>query len=233
MIPADTLALFFAAAVALALAPGPDNLFVLTQAALHGRAAGVWVTCGLCTGLLVHTGAVALGVAAVLKTSPLAFRALTLAGAAYLLWLAWGAVRAGADAGPATGASRVGQEPATGAGPLDEGPAPSLRRAEGPGAMALLRRGVVMNVTNPKVAIFFLAFLPPFADPARGPVVPQVLVLGAVFMVATFAVFGGVAWAAGFVGGWLRRTPRAQVVMNRVAAAVFVVLALRLLLDGA
>lgn len=206
MIPLDTLAVFFAAAVALALAPGPDNLFVLTQGALHGRLAGLLVTLGLCTGLVVHTAAVSLGVAALLKASPVAFTVLTIAGALYLLWLAWGAWRAGAmrlDGGSA---------------------APSQARS------GLYARGIVMNATNPKVAIFFLAFLPQFADPARGPVALQIVLLGAVFGVATLLVFGSIAWAAGFVGEWLRRRPGAQVAMNRIAAVIFVGLALRLLI---
>jgi threonine/homoserine/homoserine lactone efflux protein len=203
----DTLLVFFAASAALALAPGPDNLFVLTQSALHGRLAGWLVTLGLCTGLIVHTAAVALGVAAVFQTSALAFDLLKWVGAAYLVWLAWGAWRAGASA-------------------LPEGEAQPL------GARALYLRGIVMNVTNPKVAIFFLAFLPQFADPARGPLGGQMLVLGGVFMLAALLVFGAIAWAAGHIGHWLRGSPRAQVVMNRVAAGVFVALAGRLALSS-
>ena len=203
MIGLGDASLFVAASVALALAPGPDNLFVLTQSALHGRRAGLLVTLGLCTGLLVHTAAVALGAAAVLATSALAFTTLKLVGAGYLLYLALGAFRAGAEPLPASGA-------------------PS---ADG---WRLYRRGIVMNVTNPKVAIFFLAFLPQFTDPARGGVAVQVMLYGALFIVSALAVFSAIAWGAGLIGGWLRRTPRAQVIMNRVAGAVFVALALRL-----
>ncbi|WP_299970089.1 LysE family translocator [uncultured Roseobacter sp.] len=203
MIPGDVLAIFVMASVALALAPGPDNIFVLTQAALAGRLAGVLVTLGLCAGVMVHTVLVALGVAAIFATSPLAFTVLKLLGAGYLLYLAWGAFRAGAG--------QVG----AGAAPLS-----------GP---ALVLRGVVMNVTNPKVAIFFLAFLPQFADPARGPVTRQIVLFGLVFALCAFAIFCAVALAAGSLGAWLRRTPRAQVIINRLAGAVFVGLALRLL----
>ncbi|WP_457577633.1 LysE family translocator, partial [Desulfomarina sp.] len=89
MLPHDTLFLFFTASVLLALTPGPDNLFVLTQAAQGGRAAGFGVTLGLCTGLLVHTSAVALGVAAIFQASALAFSLLKYIGAAYLLYLAF------------------------------------------------------------------------------------------------------------------------------------------------
>ncbi|MEE4297904.1 MAG: LysE family translocator [Pseudomonadales bacterium] len=201
--PLETLALFFAASVALGLAPGPDNIFVLTQSALHGRVAGVLVTVGLCTGLLVHTAAVALGVAAIFQTSALAFTALKFVGAAYLVYLAWGAFRAGAAE-------------------LSSADAPELLGRK------LYLRGVVMNLTNPKVAIFFLAFLPQFTDPAAGSLVVQMLLLGAVFIVATLIVFGSVAWTAGHLGDWLRGSPRAQVVMNRVAGTVFLALALKL-----
>ena len=200
--PADAFA-FVVASTALALAPGPDNLFVLTQSALHGRAAGLVVTLGLCTGLIVHTSAVALGVAVVFQTSALAFTALKVVGAAYLLYLAWGAFRAGASAPPVSATPPLG-------------------------AWRLYRRGFVMNVTNPKVAVFFLAFLPQFADPARGAVAPQVVACGVLFAAVTLVVFGSVAWAAGFLGERLAGSARAQRIMNRVAGAVFVALALRL-----
>ncbi len=203
MVAAETAAIFFAASVALGLAPGPDNIFVLTQSALHGRKAGFLVTLGLCTGLLVHTAAVALGVAAIFLTSALAFNLLKIAGAIYLLYLAWQAFRAGAAR-------------------LDESREVSLALPK------LYLRGVIMNITNPKVAIFFLAFLPQFADPARGPITLQIMLLGGLFIVATILVFGAIAWSAGFLGEWLKGSGRAQIVMNRVAGTIFAGLALRL-----
>jgi threonine/homoserine/homoserine lactone efflux protein len=203
VIPFDVLTVFFVAAIALGLAPGPDNIFVLTQSALYGRLAGFVVTLGLCTGLIVHSVAVALGVAAIFQTSELAFTALKFVGAAYLLYLAYQAFRAGETVLPGT-----------------NGPALSM--------LALYRRGIVMNVTNPKVAIFFLAFLPQFADPARGAVPLQILLFGALFIVATVLVFGGVALGGGVLGSFLKRSPKAQIWLNRVAGLVFVGLALRL-----
>lgn len=199
----DVLAVFFVAAVALGLAPGPDNIFVLTQSALHGRSAGLIVVLGLCTGLLVHTTAVAVGVAALFAASATAFTVLKLLGAAYLVYLAWQALKAGKAA---VSGEAHGQ----------------------PGGWQLYRRGIVMNITNPKVAIFFLAFLPQFADPGRGALAPQLLVLGAVFILATILVFGAVAWAAGSLGDWLKRSAKAQVILNQLAAVVFVGLAVRL-----
>lgn len=204
MIPFETVTLFFTASVALGIAPGPDNIFVLTQSALHGRLAGLTVTLGLCTGLLVHTTAVALGVAAVFATSAVAFNVLKFAGAAYLLYLAWQAFRSGASSIHDDGGESI-----------------SFPK--------LYARGVIMNITNPKVAIFFLAFLPQFADPSRGSLTIQLLMLGALFIVATLLVFGSIAVFAGTVGGWLRRSPRAQLVLNRVAGVVFAGLALRLI----
>ena len=204
MIPLEVALPFCAASVVLALAPGPDNVFVLTQSAVQGRVAGFFVTLGLCTGLLFHTAAVALGLAALFQTSALAFNVVKAVGAAYLLYLAWRAFRA---------------EPA------------SLEAAGGaPSRGKLYGRGVVLNVTNPKVAVFFLAFLPQFVSPDRGPLAWQFLVLGALFIVVTFVVFSAIAWAAGSLGGWLRRSDRAQTVMNRVAGTVFVGLAVKLAL---
>jgi len=203
LIPLETLAAFFTASVLLALAPGPDNLFVLTQSALHGRLSGLLVTLGLCTGLLVHTAAVTFGVAVIFQTSALAFTALKFFGAGYLLYLAWGAWR--------TGSAEI-------KGAANNG----LSR------IRLYRRGIIMNVTNPKVSIFFLAFLPQFADPARGSLAWQMIALGGIFIVATILVFGSVALLAGTLGNWLARSSSAQIVMNRVAGLVFVGLALKL-----
>ncbi|MDA8404487.1 MAG: LysE family translocator [Desulfobacteraceae bacterium] len=191
------------ASVLLALAPGPDNIFVLTQSAMHGKASGFVVTLGLCTGLLVHTTAVAFGVAVIFQASALAFTVLKLVGAGYLLYLAWQAFRASATAikAGANGRLKFGK---------------------------LYQRGIIMNVTNPKVSIFFLAFLPQFADPARGALTLQLICLGGVFIAATVVVFGGIAWMAGSLGQWLIKNEKAQTIMNRVAGAVFVGLALKL-----
>lgn len=199
----DVLVLFFATSVLLGLAPGPDNFFVLTQSALRGHLAGIVITLGLCTGLMVHTAAVALGVAAMFQASRLAFNALKLAGAAYLLWLAWQAFRAS------------GRELA--AGPRD---------ALSP--WRLYRRGILMNITNPKVSIFFLAFLPQFADPTKGPVAAQMMLLGAIFIVATLIVFGSISLAAGVLGQRLGRSPGIQRALNIITGVVFAGLALRL-----
>jgi threonine/homoserine/homoserine lactone efflux protein len=193
------------ASTLLALSPGPDNLFVLTQAAQRGKMAGIAVTGGLCTGLLVHTAAVALGVAAIFQTSVLAFSLLKFTGAAYLLYLAWQSVRAGADSAGA-------------------------QQAAGLNFTKLYGRGIFMNITNPKVSLFFLAFLPQFTDPASGPLVPQILLLGLLFILSTILIFGAISILAGGIGGRLRKSAKAQRILNRLAAVVFVGLAVKLAL---
>jgi len=204
ILPFEIVVTFFSASVILALAPGPDNIFVLTQSALHGKASGLWVTLGLCTGLIVHTTAVALGVAVIFQVSAVAFALLKIVGAGYLLYLAWHAFRASAAS-------------------IKQGEDREISLSK------LYRRGIIMNVTNPKVSIFFLAFLPQFADPGRGPLTVQIVMLGLIFIMATVLIFGGVALLAGAIGVWLNKSSKAQLILNKVAGAVFVGLALKLL----
>ncbi|MEI7817463.1 MAG: LysE family translocator [Desulfuromonadales bacterium] len=205
MIDSGILFMFFTTSILLALSPGPDNLFVMTQAAQQGRKAGLLVTLGLCTGLLFHTTAVTFGLAALFKASATAFTLLKFTGAGYLLYLAWNAFRAGAISGPTAFTDH-----------LSSG--------------ILYRRGIIMNITNPKVSIFFLAFLPQFADPNRGHLSAQFLQLGGVFMVATLIVFGAISILAGVFGEHFRQSAFAQKVLNRAAGGVFAGLALKLAL---
>ncbi len=204
MLPFETSATFFLASLLLALAPGPDNIFVLTQAALQGKTAGFAVMFGLCTGLIVHTSAVALGIAIIFKTSVVAFTVLKSLGACYLLYLAWQALR-------------------TSEGSLAIGKRSDLSIAR------LYRRGIIMNITNPKVSIFFLAFLPQFADPVHGSLTLQIICLGLLFICATILVFGTIALLAGTLGERLSRSTRIRVITNRIAGTIFVCLALKLL----
>jgi threonine/homoserine/homoserine lactone efflux protein len=203
MIDPKTITMFFTTSVLLALSPGPDNLFVMTQAARQGRKAGLLITLGLCTGLLFHTAAVTLGLAALFKASAVAFTSLKLAGAAYLLYLAGIAFRAGTESGPAADAECFN-----------------------PGV--LYRRGIIMNITNPKVSIFFLAFLPQFADPAKGALSTQILLFGGVFIIATLIVFGAISALAGVFGERFQRSAFAQKVLNRATAGIFAALAIKL-----
>lgn len=208
----DVLMAFFGVAVLLGLSPGPDNLFVLVQSAQRGWRVGLCVVLGLCIGIVGHTAAVALGLAAVVAASPMLFTALKVCGAAYLLYMAWGAWRAPVQVSETEQAQ-------------SQRDVLTLQSALG-----WIGRGVVMNLTNPKVLIFFLAFLPQFADPARGSVPLQIMVLGCVFMLSSWLVFGSIACFSGLFGQILQRSARAQRWLNRIAATVFGALALRLIL---
>lgn len=226
---------FFGVSVMLGLTPGPDNLFVLMQSATHGKRAGFVVLLGLCTGLLVHTAAVALGLAAVFATSALAFTVCKLVGAAYLAYLAWQAWRAPVGGSPTEGAQAEGSQHEGSQHEGSQGMAAQRESApgiQGPALRSLYVRGIVMNLTNPKVILFFLAFLPQFVDAQRGAVAGQLLVLGLVFIAATLLAFGAIAWFAGSVGARLRQSVAAQQMLNRVAALVFAGLAVRLALQS-
>lgn len=208
MLEVETVVTFLIASCLIGVAPGPDNLFVLTQSILHGRKAGLWVTLGLCTGLLVHTVAVVVGIATIVQASAIAFSILKFAGAGYLVYLAWKAFMSVPQA----------------LGNSDEGN--SMNAAK------LYRRGIIMNITNPKVSMFFLAFLPQFVDPINGSPAMQTFSLGGLFMLMTLVVFGGVAAMAGQLGRVLKRSPRAQVIMNRLAGIVFLGLAVKIATSG-
>ena len=204
---------FFIAAIVVAIAPGPDNLFVLAQSATHGTRAGLCVICGLCTGIVVQTCLLIAGVSAILAASPVAFFVLQCCGAAYLLYLAYKSfqVRAGTvlDKSP---------EPAEGSN--DEGKLPGHK---------LYLRGIIMNLTNPKAVLFALSFIPPAVRMDR-PLSPtlQMAILGAEFVVATFLVFGSVAFLAGTVKNFLLNSPKANRNLNWFSGCVFVLLAIAL-----
>lgn len=205
MLDINTLVMFSLASILLALAPGPDNIFVLTQSMVKGSKAGVIITLGLCSGLIFHTSAVALGVAVIFQTSAVAFNLLKFAGALYLLYLAYMAFK---DASKTK---------------LDTNQ-PTLRPS------ALYKRGVFMNITNPKVSIFFLAFLPQFTNAANGHVTLQIFSLGAIFMLWAFVVFSLIALLAGKIGAWFSQTKYGEKILNRVAGSIFALLAVKLAL---
>lgn len=204
MIPIESLVTFVFASALLSIAPGPDNIFVLTQSALYGRRSGLLITLGLCTGLIVHTSLVAFGIAAIFQASSVAFMALKIVGALYLLYLAWLAFTAGTS---------------------DLESAASTQRS----GIALYQRGILMNLSNPKVSIFFLAFLPQFTSLENGELAPQIFILGILFIVVASIIFGTIAMLAGTLGAWLRKYSKTQVYLNRLAGTVFVALALNLL----
>jgi threonine/homoserine/homoserine lactone efflux protein len=175
----SALGVFVVASVLLILAPGPDVIFLISQSVAQGPRAGFLTALGLASGNLVHTFLAALGISVVFRASPIAFQGLKIAGVAYLLYLAWKAVRAKAP------------------GPSDPGQ-PSASEAPRPAA-SLFLRGVLMNVLNPKVALFFLAFLPQFVTPASGPIWAQMLLYGVIFTLLVIVIFGAIGLLAGQV----------------------------------
>ena len=198
-----SLALFLAAGLALNLTPGPDMLYVAARGASEGRAAGIVSALGIGVGTLVHIALVAAGLAAILDAVPVAYVALRLGGAAYLIYLG---VRA-LQAGPAAAA-------------VEPPPPASLG--------AIFRQGVVTNVLNPKVALFFLAFLPQFVDPSRGSPVLQVIALGLLFDTTGTLVNLAVAIGSSRAAARFRQPGRAGALLHRLTGGVFIALGLRL-----
>ncbi|RCG31028.1 LysE family translocator [Sphaerisporangium album] len=181
MPPTSTLAIFSIAALALLLVPGPAVVYIVTRSVAQGRSAGLVSVAGVHTGSAVHVLAAALGVSAVLATSATAFMVVKYLGAAYLVWLGLRKLFARPD----------GEADAQ---------APSASRSR------LFAEGFVVNVLNPKTAIFFLAFLPQFVDPARGPVAPQIALLGLIWIALGMASDGGYAFLSSALAGRLRRS---------------------------
>ena len=226
---------FFIAAIVVALAPGPDNLFVLAQSATHGAKAGFCIICGLCTGILVQTGLLVVGVSALIAASPMAFFVIQCLGAAYLVYLAYKSfqVRAGVVVSSEFGvrnsesgvrSSEFGvrnSESGVRSSELDKSQSLSARR--------LYLRGIIMNLTNPKAILFALSFIPP-AVKMDSPLSPsvQMLILGSEFVVATFIVFGTVALLAGAVKKFMLNSPKANRNLNWFSGAVFLFMAVAL-----
>lgn len=200
-------AAFLAAATLVTLAPGPDNLMVLSLGISRGRRAGVAFGLGCALGCLNHTLLAALGVGALVAASPLAFNALRIAGGLYLAWIGVQAIRH--------------------ARPLDApaGAAEDIENARSP-----FLKGLIANAINPKVILFFLAFLPQFVDHSRGDAALQIAALGVVFTLESVVIFGAIGWAAGGLGERLARHPAAGAWLDRIAGGIFVALGLRLLL---
>jgi threonine/homoserine/homoserine lactone efflux protein len=194
--------LFLAASMAITVAPGPDNLQVLARGISQGRAAGLVAALGFAAGISFHTTLAALGVAALLKSSPIAFEAVKLAGAAYLVWIGIKAIRS-------KGLSSAHERPSQ---PL----------------AVVFRQSVIGNLLNPKVTLFFIVFLPQFVNPHGGQsVMLQMLELGGVFMLQTVVVFSVFGVAAGMIGAYLKRRPKVGVWLDRLAGATFIGLGLR------
>ena len=201
LLSVETVLTFIGASVVLCFVPGPDNIFVLTQSAIRGWKVGILTTLGLCSGLIVHTSLVALGVSVIFQTSELAFQGLKIIGACYLVYLAYRATRS----------TKI-----------------DLRDSDEPNKSFYLT-GVVMNITNPKVAIFFLVFLPQFVNIDSVSVSIQMFTLGFIFILCALCVFSLIAYLSSFLKPLLSKSPALVKRLNIFAAFVYVALALNLL----
>ena len=224
---------FFIAALVIGIAPGPDNLFVLAQSATYGARLGFCIILGLCTGIALQICLLVLGVSALIAASPMAFFVIQCLGAAYLLYLAYKSfqVRAGTvDLDDKTGSAASCHPESSSRHPEGQSPEGSRHAEHGlPSARKLYLRGVIMNMTNPKVSLFILSLIPPAVRLDR-PIPPslQTAIFGAEFIVATMIVFGSIALLAGTVKKYLLNSPKANRNLNWFSGCVFILLAIAL-----
>lgn len=205
---ATTLLGFAAVALAMVLTPGPNMIYLIGRSITQGRFAGYVSLLGVAAGFVVYMLAAAFGITALLFAVPHAYDALRFAGAAYLLWLAWQALR-----GPGM--------------PLRPGPLPAH------GTRKLFLMGLLTNLLNPKIAALYLALLPQFIDPAAGDVLGQSLMLGMVQIAVSVAVNATIVLLAGGVAAFLVTRPMWQRVQRWVMATVLAGLAVRLATERA
>jgi threonine/homoserine/homoserine lactone efflux protein len=210
MVPDPAVLLTFAAAVVvIALTPGPDMTFFLGRALTQGRAAGIAAVAGTMVGLMVHTTLAALGISALIVAAPTAFFALKTAGALYLLWLAFQAIRHGS-------ALSLPREPG------------STRNH-----LRTFASGIAINILNHKVALFFLTFLPQFVVAGDPDAVGKLFVLGSVFVLVGSAINLAIALAAGRFAAGMRKNPRVARAIDWLFASIFAAFAAHLLLSRA
>jgi threonine/homoserine/homoserine lactone efflux protein len=201
----QSLLVFIGAGLLLNITPGPDVLYIVGRSIGQGRVAGLVSVLGISTGCLFHVASAALGLSALMLALPLAYDAVRYAGAAYLVWLG---VRAIASKSSPLHVQRVDPE--------------RLGR--------VFQQGVLTNMLNPKVALFFLAFLPQFTDSSRGPVPLQIAMLGLIFIGNGTIVCVIYALAASWLGEWLKRRYDVATWLNRAMGALFIALGVRLAL---
>ena len=199
------IALFLLASALLTIAPGPDIVYVLTRGITQGPRAGFAAALGFATGCVLHTLLAALGIAALIRSSELAFDLVRYAGAAYLVWIGVQAL---------THRSSFSIEGGGGARALT----------------TIYRQSVIGNALNPKVTLFFLSFLPQFVNASAGHVGWQMALLGAIFMVQTVVIFGAVALFSGWIGAWIARKPAIGTRLNVFAGLTFIALGIRVAL---
>ncbi len=205
LIDPETLIIFMTATLALNLTPGADMLYCLGAGLRNGPRVALAASLGITTGSLIHVLLAALGLAALLAANPGLFEALRWAGIAYLVWLAAQALRTSPDLTPQ----------ATPQG----------------GRYLAWRNGILVNLLNPKIAIFVLAFIPQFVDPSRGSPFLQFLILGALLNLGGLPINAGVAYFAGGLGRLLARSQRATRALQVASSMIFLGLAARLALE--
>lgn len=202
----STFLYFLIASMLLTIAPGPDIMYLLAKSLADGARSGISLALGLTTGLIFHTSLVIIGVAAIIQQSPLAFAILKYAGAAYLLYLAWGAFHAQGNL--------------------------KLNAVNKSGSyFKLYRRGVIMNVLNPKVLLFFLAFLPQFVNLNSNSVSLQIAFLGFIFGLQTLVIFSLVAICAGKVRDYILNIKNFNKIMGYVQGIVLLLISLALIIS--
>jgi threonine/homoserine/homoserine lactone efflux protein len=202
MLHPSTLLTFSAAALVLLLIPGPAVLYIVSQSVEHGRRAGLTATLGVHAGTMVHLTAAALGLSAILVSSSLAFTTVKLLGAGYLIYLGLRALL-GSEGEAAT--------------------APAAREVR---LGRIFRQGVLVNVTNPKTALFFFAFLPQFLDRGAGRLPLQIALLGLVFTCIGLITDSSWALASGLAAGWIKANARFARIQRRVSGCLFIGLGL-------
>lgn len=211
MVDSERLLPFALAVVALVLAPGPNQAMIVARSLGGGRRAGITTSLGVNAGTFVHTLAAAAGLSAIVSTSAAAFTIVKVIGALYLFYLG-ARLLTGKDHDPAIDVAQSG------------------RIGHAAGGRALLR-AMVTGILNPKVAIFFVAFLPQFVDRGAGSVFLQFLLLGAIFTIIAITIDSLVALAAGSIGGYLARNPTVARWRERITGAAFIALGVRLALE--
>jgi threonine/homoserine/homoserine lactone efflux protein len=207
MLDPQLYVLFVTAALVLTLAPGPDTLFVLGASLGGGTRGGLLAAAGILTGLVVHIGLAVVGMSMLIATSPIAFDVLRVTGAVYLVWIGVGVLR------------RAGRT----------GDAHAALTATSPTRSRLYWQGMATNILNPKVAVFYVAFLPQFVAPELGRAPVQLFLLGLTHWLMGVPYLVTVAVASGAVAAWLRRSPRIRRGLDVISGLMFIGLALRLL----
>lgn len=197
---------FLTASAILTISPGPDIIYVMVQGMANGKKHGFVTALGLATGIIIHTSLVAFGVSAIIKNSEMLFFIIKLLGAIYLFYLAWQVFKS------------------------DPNIAYSAEGLKRKSMFSLFKQGFIMNVLNPKVTVFFLAFFPGFLWEPRVNTLIQFYILGAIFMLLTIIIFGSVALLAGKISTYLRKDNQSGLILKWLQIIVFVGIAIFILL---